>query len=167
MGIGVDLDAGNVGGLVPGERIEFADGFDLIAEEAEAPGAILEMRGEELDRVAAHTKRAACEVLIVAPVMQSHEIREEPALIDALAAADREGHGGIGLDIADAIDAGDGCDDDHIIALQQRACRRVAHPVDLLVDRALLLDIGVGSRHIGFGLVVIVIGNGILDRIVG
>ncbi len=28
-------------------------------------------------------KRAACEFLIVARVMYSHEIREEPALIDA------------------------------------------------------------------------------------
>ena len=35
----------------------------------------------------------------------------------------------------------------------------MAHPVDRLVHRAFLLDIGVGARDIGFGLVIIVIGD--------
>ncbi len=84
-----------------------------------------------------------------------------------LAGLHRECHRGIGFDIADAVDAGDGGDDDHIVAFQERARRRMAHAVDLLVDRGFLLDIGVGARHIGFRLVVIVIGDEILDRIVG
>jgi hypothetical protein len=47
------------------------------------------------------------------------------------------------------------------------ARRRVAHAVDLLVDRGILLDIGVGARHIGFRLVVVVVGDEIFDRVVG
>ena len=43
---------------------------------------------------------------------------------------------------------------------------RVAHAVDLLVDRGFLLDIGVGARHVGLGLVVVVIADEILDRVV-
>ena len=43
----------------------------------------------------------------------------------------------------------------------------MAHAVDLLVDRGFFLDIGVGARNIGFGLVVVVIGDEILDRVVG
>ncbi len=42
----------------------------------------------------------------------------------------------------------------------------MAHAVDLLVDRGFLLDIGVGARHIGFRLVVIVVGDEIFDRVV-
>jgi hypothetical protein len=42
----------------------------------------------------------------------------------------------------------------------------MAHAVDLLVDRGILLDIGVGARDIGFGLVVIVIADEIFDRVV-
>jgi hypothetical protein len=42
----------------------------------------------------------------------------------------------------------------------------VAHAVDLLVDRRFLLDIGVGPRDIGLGLVVIVIGDEIFDGVV-
>ena len=47
------------------------------------------------------------------------------------------------------------------------AGRRMAHPVDRLVHRAFLLDVGVRAGDIGLGLVIIVIGDEILDRIVG
>ena len=43
----------------------------------------------------------------------------------------------------------------------------MAHPVDLLVDRGFLLDERIGARHIGFRLVVIVVGDEIFHRIVG
>ena len=43
----------------------------------------------------------------------------------------------------------------------------VAHAVDLLVDVGFLLDIGVGARHVGFGLVIVVVGDEIFDRVVG
>jgi hypothetical protein len=89
--------------------------------------------------------------------VEGNKVGQELTLIDALAALHGKGHGGIGLDIADAVDAGDGGDDNHIIAFKQGARRRMAHAVDLFVDRAFLLDIGVGARHIGFGLVVVVI----------
>jgi hypothetical protein len=46
------------------------------------------------------------------------------------------GHRAVGLDRADAVDAGDRGDDDHVVAFQQRPGGRVAHPVDLLVDLA-------------------------------
>jgi len=39
--------------------------------------------------------------------------------------------------------------------------------VDLLVDRRVLLDVGVGAGDVGFGLVVIVIAHEILDGISG
>jgi hypothetical protein len=41
----------------------------------------------------------------------------------------------------------------------------VAHAVDLLVDGRVLLDIGVGARDIGLGLVVVVVRDEILDRV--
>jgi hypothetical protein len=43
----------------------------------------------------------------------------------------------------------------------------MAHAVDLLVDRGFLLDVGVGARNVGFRLVVVVVGDEILDRVVG
>ncbi len=43
----------------------------------------------------------------------------------------------------------------------------MAHPVDLLVDCGFFLDIGIGARYVGFGLIVIVIGYEVFDGVVG
>ena len=51
--------------------------------------------------------------------------------------------------------------------LLRRPGGTVPHLVDLLVDRGVLLDEGVGLRKVGFGLVVVVIGDEVLDRVVG
>ena len=88
------------------------------------------------------------------------------ALVEPVADLHLEGHRRVGLDRADTVDAGDRGDDDDVVALEQRARRRVAHAVDLLVDRRFLLDVGVGARDVGLGLVVVVVGDEILDRVV-
>ncbi len=165
--IGVDFDEFQLVGFLPGERIEFVDRFHLVAEQRHAPGAVLVVRGENLDDVAAHAERAAIKIAAGALVLQRDEIGEELALIEPLAALDRERHRRIGLDRADTVDARHRGDDDDVVALEQRPRRRVAHAVDLLVDRGILLDIGVGARDIGFRLVVVVIGDEILDGVVG
>ena len=43
---------------------------------------------------------------------------------------------------------------------------RQAQPLDLLVDRRILLDVGVGARDVGLRLVVIEVADEILDRVV-
>jgi len=43
----------------------------------------------------------------------------------------------------------------------------VSEPLDLLVDRRVLLDVGVGLRDVGLGLVVVVVGDEVLDRVLG
>ncbi len=165
--IGVDFDEFQLVGLLSGERIEFVDQFHLVAEQRHPPGAILIMRRENLDDVAAHAERAAEKIAAGALVLQRHQIGEQLALVELFAALDGEGHRRIGFDRADTVDARHRSDDDDVVALQQRPRRRVAHAVDLLVDRGILLDIGVGARDIGFRLVVVVIADEIFDRVVG
>ncbi len=41
----------------------------------------------------------------------------------------------------------------------------MAQPVDLLVDRAVLLDVGVRTRNVGLGLVVVVVRDEELDAV--
>ena len=54
----------------------------------------------------------------------------------------------------------------HVAALEQRLGGAQAEAVDLLVDAGLLLDVGVGLRNVGLGLVVVVVGDEVLDRVV-
>ena len=139
----------------------------LVAEQRDAPGAVLQVGREQLDRVAAHAEGAAREILVAAAVVQRHQVGQQLALRDGLAHLHAEGHGRVGLDRADAVDARHAGHDDHVVALKERARGGVAHTVDLLVHRRFLLDVGVGARHVGLGLVVVVVGDEVLDRVVG
>jgi hypothetical protein len=165
VAVGVDLDGWEVRRLLAGQRVELDDGLDLVAEQADAPGAVLVVGGEDLQGVAATAERTALEGGVVALVLLGHQVGHQLLLVDGLADLQREGHGGVGLDRADAVDAADRGDDDDVVALQDRPGGRVAHPVDLLVDGAVLLDIGVGARNVGLGLVVVVVADEVLDRV--
>ncbi|MEL7302669.1 MAG: hypothetical protein AAGJ53_03135, partial [Pseudomonadota bacterium] len=161
----VDLDEFQVLALLTRQRIEFGDCFDLVAEQRNAPRAILVVSREDLDSVAANAKRAADKVRVAPPVLQRNEVGEKLALADLFAGLQRERHRGVRLDRADTVDAGDRCDDDHVIAFKQRARCGVPHAVDLLVNRGFLLDVRVGARDVSLRLVVVVIRDEVLDGV--
>ncbi len=167
VAVGIDVDLVEIAGLLAGERIELDDAVDLVAEQADAPGAVLVLRREHVDRLAAHPEGAAREAGVVATVLQLDQRLDQRVARDLAAALQLDHHARIGLDRADAVDAGHGGHDDDVVAFQQRLRGRMAHAVDLLVDRAVLLDVGVRARHIGFGLVVVVVADEILHRVVG
>ena len=125
------------------------------------------MGGPQFQHIAAHAEAAALERLIVAPILLCDQIGDHLALVVFLPGDQILRHRAIGLDRADTVDARHRRHDDHIVAFQQRAGGRMAHPVDLFVNLAFLLDEGVGARHIGFGLIVIVVADKILDRVIG
>ena len=124
------------------------------------------MGREDLDGVAARPEGAAVEIGVVALVLQLDQPLEDVLARDPVALLEARDHLRIGLDGADAVDAGDRRDDDDVVPLEQRPGRRMAHPVDLLVDARFLLDIGVRARHIGLGLVIVVVADEIFDRVV-
>ena len=102
--------------------------------------------------VSPRTRKTSRGEIHVAPlVLLRHEIGQQRPLVEPVADLHLEGHGRVGFDRADTVDARHRGDNDDIIALQQRAGGRVAHAVDLLVDRGFLLDERIGARHIGFG----------------
>ena len=168
VGVGVDLDELQVGVFLPVSGIELDDRLRSRRRTARCA-----RRGPRSGRGRARWCRRArgtCRGrsrMSLRLYCRATRSAMQLALLDPLADLQREGHGRVGLDRADAVDAGDRGDDDDVVALQERARRRVAHAVDLLVDRGVLLDIGVGARHVGFGLVVVVVGDEILDRVVG
>ncbi len=167
VGIGEDADEGEIGGFFAGERVELGDGFDLVAQQGDAPGGGFIVGGEDFDGIAAHPEGAAHKAGIAALVLQRHELGQQLALVDLVALLHVDGHGGVIFHRADTVNARHRGDDDHVVALEDGARGRVAHAVDLLVDGGFFFDIGVGARHIGFGLVVIVVGDEILDRVIG
>ena len=167
VGIRIDADLLKAVGLGPRQRIKFHNRFKLFAKEGKAPSPVVKVGGPNLKAVTAHPERAARKCLIVAAVLLRDQFADHGALVINLAHGQILGHRRIGFNRANAIDARHRGHDDHIVALQQRPGGRVAHPVDLFVDLGFFLDIGVGARDIGFGLVVVVVGHKVFDGVIG
>ena len=149
-----------------GQRVQLGDPLDDIAEELDADERLL--RGRlEFQRVAADAEPGAGERLVVALVLEVDEMSQD-RVAPVLAADPELEHGRAVVDRgAQAVDAADAGDDDHVAALEQRVRRGVAESVDLVVARRVLLDVGVAPRQVGLGLVVVEVADEVLDRVLG
>ena len=149
-----------------GERVEVRDLLDLVAEERDAVGR-LHVRGLDLDHVALDAEPAAAEQRVVARVLDVDQLAQHEVAVVLLALGEQDDALLVLLRRAEAVDARDRGDDDHVAAREQRGGRRVAQPVDVVVPRRVLLDVEVGLRDVRLGLVVVVVGDEVLDRVVG
>ncbi len=140
--------------------------LDLVAEEFD-PDRVLFVHREDLEGVAAHPEGAAGAGQIVARVLDVDQ-RPQQFVAVALFADPQPDHAvDVLLRGAQAVDGRHGGDHDHVAPGQQRAGGRVPQPLDLFVERGVLLDVGVGLRHVRLGLVIVVVGDEVLDRVVG
>jgi len=85
---------------------------------------------------------------------------------DLLALLQSQGHVDVVPRVTEAVDGRDGGDDDDVLAREQRARRGVAQSVDLVVDRRVLVDERVRLLDVRLGLVVVVVGDEVLDGVV-
>ena len=150
---------------MPGERIEELQRLDLVVEQRDADRVLGILGREDVEHVAAHAKHAALEVDVVARVLHLGEPLDHVALRRALALLQVQDHAVVLGRVADAVDGRHRGHDDAVRALQDRLGGRQPHLLDVLVDRRVLLDVEVARRHVRFGLVVVVVGNEVLDAV--
>ena len=164
--VGVDPHPFKRIGACASQRIKLDNGLQLFAKKAQTPSPVVQMRRPNFQTVSTHAKGAALESLVIASILLCNQISNDLALVIAIATVQILGHRPIGFDRPYAIDAGHRSHDNDIIAFQQSAGRRVAHPIDLLIDLAFFLNVGVRAGHIGFGLIIVVIADEIFHRVV-
>ena len=150
---------------VAGHRIETRDGVDLVAEKFEPDRFFIGGGGIDFHHVAADAEFAAPEFDIVSAVKHIDEPAEHRFAGNLLALFHREQHAQIILRRGDAVDAGDARDHDGVAPREERAGGGEAQALDLFVDRRILLDVGVGARDVGLGLVIIEIADEIFDGV--
>ena len=121
-----------LGEQLAGQRVELGDALDLVAEELDADDELLG-RGLELERVAADPEPGAAEGLVVALVLEVDEVAQDGVAAVLAALAQLEDGRAVVDRRAEAVDARDARDDDHVAALEQGVGRGVAQPVDLVV----------------------------------
>ena len=152
---------------LPAYGVEAFNGFDFIVPEANTVAEVGK-GGENVDGVAFYTEASVGEFYFVADVLCVEELEEEGVAPYAVADFNVYGASFEFLGVADAVDAADRADDNHV-ATPAEECRGGAETefVEVVVDGKVFFDVGVGGGDVGFGLVVVVVGDEILHGVVG
>ena len=164
--LGIHGEARNSADDLAGEWIEVAQILDFVVEELDPHRVPLRLRRMDIDDFATNAIGSTMQLDLVSRVLQLGETPENESLIDRLAPHQVQHHRVVGGRIAEAVDRRHGGHDDAVTVLQQRLCRRQSHLLDMVVDRRIFLDVRVGRRDIGFRLVIVVVGDEILDSVV-
>src|SRR5213080_2623443 len=140
--------------------------IDLVAKQLDPYAPVLRRSGKNLNDIAAYPKSAAMEVGVVTRVLDLDEFSEDRFPPDLNAFLKVQQHAMVDFRRSQTVNAGDGRDDDDVLALEQRSRRRVPHPVDGVIDGGILGDVCICGRDVGFWLIVIVIADEIFDCVV-
>ncbi len=166
VGLGIDGVARHPAQHLAGEGVEESNGLDLVVEELHPHRFVVRFRRVDVDDVPAHPVGAPVQFHFVALVLQLGQSPQDGAVVHGIAPHQVQQHGHVLVRIAQAVDGGDGGDDDGVVALQDRLGGGEPHLLHVLVDGGILLDKGVGGRHVGLRLVVVVVGDEVLHRVV-
>ena len=147
-----------------GQRVEVRDLLDLVTEERHAIGG-LAVRRLDLHHIALDTEAPAPENGVVADVLAVDQLPQHLVAVVLLSHLQNEQPLAPLLWRADAVDAGDRGDDDDIAAGEKRRSRGEPEAGDVVVLGRVLLDVEIGLRDVGLGLVVVVVGDEVLDRV--
>ncbi|MPN42075.1 hypothetical protein SDC9_189631 [bioreactor metagenome] len=104
-------------------------------------------------------------IQFVALVLHFGKTLDDLPLSHAIADPHGQDHLVVLVPVADAVDARHRRDDHAVPSFKQALGRGEPHLLDVLVNRRILLDEQVARRNVGLGLVIVVIGNEVLDRI--
>ena len=149
----------------PGDRIDLSDGIDFVAEHLDADRIVFIGR-EHFDHVAARPEEASLQPIILAGILHFNQAPQDLIPLDLLSLFQEEQHSVIGFGRSQTVDAGNAGNDDAIPALEQRPRCGMAQPVDFVVDQRVFFNIGVGGGNVRFRLIIVVVGNEILDGVV-
>ena len=150
---------------LPAQRIDLGDPLHRVAEKLDAEGLLVLVGGKDLDDVTTHPEDTAVEVDVVPFILNIHQLFQQFVAADRVPLVEEDVHRLILDRRTDAVDAGDRCDDDYVPPGKKAPGGGVAHLVDLVVDRGVLFDEGIGGGEVGFRLVVIVVGDEILHGV--
>ena len=152
--------------MTPVNRIDLRDALDRVAPHLD-PDALLLVRGQDLDHVAPHPEGAAHKVQIVPRILDLHESGEDLPPGDILPFAQREHEFAVPHRIPESVDRGHGGDDNHIPPFHEGGRRAEPQSIYVFIDGCIFLYESIRRGNIGLGLIIVVVGDEILDSIAG
>ena len=112
-----------------------------------------------------HPERTTLKIHLVARVLHVNESLDHIITVNLHSGTQGNHHVHIVIRTTNAIDTGYGCYDNDIFSLRQRCRGRKAQLINLIIYRGILRYISVRLRHIRFRLIIIIVGDKILNGI--
>ena len=163
---GIDRYVGNTVDRMSGDRVDLADAVDLVSEEFNPNSLPVGVGRIDLHRIAADPELVPFKSKVVSLVADLDQLLQQFIPVPRLPYAERDHHIGIVNGIPQSVDTADGRHDNHVPAFEQAGRRAVPQAFDLVIDGAVLLDIGIRMCDIRFRLIVIVVADEILHGVV-
>ena len=148
-----------------GQHVHPGEAVDLVPEEFHPHRVLAGVRGNDLHGIALHAEGAAVKIDLVPLVLHVDQLADQRVPVLLHARPKRHHHVHEVVRRADAVDAGHRGYDDHVLPLRERRQGRQPQPVDLVVDRRILRDVGVRGGHIGLRLEIVIVADEVLHRI--
>ena len=149
------------------DGIHFFNCVNLVVPEGDA-NQVVGIGQKDIHRVALEAEVACLGGYVVAHVEAIHEAAQQNCLCKALAHVEFNDILVESRGIAHTIDARNGGNDDDIVAPREEGRGGgEAQFVNLFVDSQVLFDVRIGGGNVGFGLIVVVVGNVVFHGIVG
>ena len=167
VGGGVDSQVADEILHLAGDGVYLRDTVHLVPKEFHPVGGIGRVGWVYLHHIPPDSEFIADEIHVVALVLQLHQLADKlvPLLLHPLAQGDN--HVLIVDGVPQGVDTGDAGYNDNIPPLRQGGGGGVAQTLNLVVDGAVLFNIGIGGGDVGLRLVVVVIGDKIFHRVMG
>ena len=150
-----------------GNGVDLADAVDLISEELHPDGFTCPVGRINFQGIPPEPELVSGEVHIVSLIADLRQFFQHRIQRILLTHPEGDHHAPVVDGVAQTIQAADRADHDHIPPLKEGGGGAVAEPVDFLVHRGILLNIGVRVGNVCLRLIVIVVGNEVFHRIVG
>ena len=151
---------------VSGEGVDAFNGVYFGAKEFDADGVFFGIGGKYIEGVSADAKATGCGFVVVTFVLNFDQFLENLVAIDGFALFYEQDHFFIVFGGAESVDTRDGGNDDDVVAVEKGIGGGEAKALNFGVNGSIFFDKGVGLGDIGFGLIVVVVGDEVFDGIV-
>ena len=149
-----------------GHYVYFSNTVYLISEELHSDSCISRICRKYLHHISPDTKLVSHEIYIVSLILDTHKVSNKSVTGFLHTTTNRHHHGLILLRVTKGVDTRNAGDDNNVTAFGDSGGSGMSELIYLVINGAVLFDINVLARHIGFRLIIVIVGHEIFHGIV-
>ena len=148
------------------DNIYFSDTVYLITEKLHSYGSVCGICRKYLHHISPDTKLVSHKIYIVSLILDTHKVGDKSVTGFLHTTTYRHHHGLILLRVTEGVDTRNAGNDNNVTAFSDSGGSGMSKLIYLIIHRAVLFDINVLAWHIGFRLIIVIVGHKIFHGIV-